>query len=52
LLTKLKAAGTVTIHIDVRVKLNPSAGDIGAEVHQILNDLGLTGTLQVVSSSG
>src|SRR5262249_19718816 len=39
LLTKLKAAGAVTVHIDLRVKLNPGAGDIGAEVQQILADL-------------
>ncbi len=52
LLTKLKAAGVTTINIDVRVKLNPGAGDIGAEVSQILNDLALAGALQVVASGG
>ncbi len=52
LLTKLKAAGVTTINIDVRVKLNPGAGDIGAEVQQILSDLSLSGALQVVASGG
>lgn len=52
LLTKLKAAGALTIHIDVRVKLNPGAGDIGGEVNQILNELMLASALQLTASSG
>jgi hypothetical protein len=52
LLTKLKASGTATIHIDVRVTLNPGVGDVGGEVNQILNDLALAGSLQVVASGG
>ncbi len=52
LLTKLKASGTATIHIDIRVKLNPGTGDIGTEVNQILNDLTLAGALQLVTSGG
>lgn len=51
LLTKLKAAGATTVHIDVHVKLNPGSGDVGAEAHQILADLGIAGALQIVTNS-
>lgn len=47
LLPKLKAAGTPQITIDVRVSVPGGSGGLATEVQQILQDLGLSGSLAI-----